>query len=70
VASIFKVKLATCFHVSFLLGLVFNPEDGSNMIPRNQRESNLLATCFHVGFLLGLVFNPEYGSEMFLRNIS
>jgi hypothetical protein len=27
--------LSTCFHASFLLGLIFSPEDGGNMFLRN-----------------------------------
>jgi hypothetical protein len=27
--------LATCFHAGFLLGLFFDPEDGSDMFLRN-----------------------------------
>jgi hypothetical protein len=27
--------LATCFHVSFFLGLIFDPEDGGDMFLRN-----------------------------------
>jgi hypothetical protein len=30
-----KVLLFTCFHAGFLLGLFFDPEDGSDMFLRN-----------------------------------
>jgi hypothetical protein len=30
-----KTLLATCFHIGFLLGLFFDPEDGVDMINRN-----------------------------------
>jgi hypothetical protein len=30
-----KVLLATCIHAGFLLGLFFDPEDGSDMLLRN-----------------------------------
>jgi hypothetical protein len=34
--SIFwDIKLATCFHAGFLLGLFFDPEDGGDMFLRN-----------------------------------
>jgi hypothetical protein len=28
-------KLSTCYHAAFLLGLFFDPEDGSDMLLRN-----------------------------------
>jgi hypothetical protein len=31
----FEALLAACFHVGFLLGLFFNPEDGGNMFLQN-----------------------------------
>jgi hypothetical protein len=33
IASIFRVDAATCIHAGFLLGLVFDPEDGGDMFP-------------------------------------
>jgi hypothetical protein len=42
IASVFRVEkyacfalLATCFRAGFLLGLLFDPEDGSDMFLRN-----------------------------------
>jgi hypothetical protein len=35
-AYIFRVEeLATCFHAGFLLGVVFDPKDGGDMVLRN-----------------------------------
>jgi hypothetical protein len=28
-------QIVTCFHADFLFGLFFDPEDGSDMLPRN-----------------------------------
>jgi hypothetical protein len=60
-----RALLATFLHADFFLGLFFDPEDGSNMFPRN---TDLFATCFHAGFFLGLIFDPEDGGDIFLRN--
>jgi hypothetical protein len=35
IETIFVKMLATCFHDDFLLGLLFNSEDGSNMFLQN-----------------------------------
>jgi hypothetical protein len=53
--------------VSFMLGLLFDPVDGSGMLPRNVELSpNPLASC---DILRDIIFDSYYGHDLFLRNV-
>jgi hypothetical protein len=61
----------TAYSCWFLLGLLFNPEDGGDVFYRNIGLSPYWLSLLTAseGFLHGFLFSPKAGDHIFLRNI-